>query len=386
MVIGVHFLTNLMCRKLFFPVILCVLAAACQPQEEPEIPAEKNQLYLGADLSYVNEVEDCGSVYREEGQVIDPYQLFSQKGANIIRLRLWHNPDWTTYSTYTDVVRSIKRAKAQGMQVLLDFHYSDTWADPGDQIIPKAWEQAGSTEILGDSLYNYTHKVLTDLAAQNLTPEFVQVGNETNSEILLPAHVDENSTPINWERNVYLLNRGIKAVKDVAAQTGDSIQTMLHIAQPENAFPWFTAAFDNGIADFDWIGLSYYPKWSSYPLSGLSEALKSLKSQYGKRVMVVETAYPYSFVNVDSANNILGEDAVIDGYPATPAGQRDFMIALTREVVDGGGEGLIYWEPAWISSPCSTRWGKGSHWENATFFDAANQNEALPAFDFYEQE
>jgi arabinogalactan endo-1,4-beta-galactosidase len=343
-----------------------------------------NQLYLGGDLSYVNELEDCGAVYRKDGQVVDPYELFAEEGANIVRLRLWHNPDWTDYSTYPDIEKSIRRAKKAGMKVLLDFHYSDNWADPGDQVIPQAWANISDLEVLGDSMYQYTYQTLKKLIEKDLTPDFVQVGNETNSEILLSDHVNENTTEINWERNVFLFNQGIKAVNDIAEKTGQPIETMLHIAQPENAFPWFKAAFANGIADFDWIGLSYYAKWSEYPIEQVSEAIDSLTSLYQKPVMIVETAYPYGFVSVDSANNILNQDAISDAYPATQEGQLKYMQDLTQEVIEGGGKGVIYWEPAWVSSTCETRWGKGSHWENATFFDAANGNEALPVFDFFD--
>ena len=100
--------------------------------------------------------------------------------------------------------------------------------------------------------------------------------------------------------------------------------------------------------------------------------------------MIVETAYPYSLIASDDANNILMQDALIDDYPATKEGQLSYMIDLTKNTIEGGGEGVIYWEPAWISTNCTTRWGTGSHWENATFFDAENGNEVLPVFNFFD--
>lgn len=340
------------------------------------------KLYLGADLSYVNEVEDCGAQFYQDGKAVDPYALFAKEGANLIRVRLWHNPDWTNYSNLEDVVRTIKRSKAAGMEVLLDFHYSDTWADPGKQYIPAAWANIEDVETLGDSLYQYTYKTLAYLDKLGLLPEMVQVGNETNSEILQPE-AEMNTDTIHWERNVKLLNRGIEAVNTIAKEKGKKIETMLHIAQPENAFSWFKEAFKQGIHDFDWIGLSYYPTWSTYSINQLSEAVDSLKTLYNKQIMVVETAYPYMLEDVDNANNILVEGALIPGYPATLKGQLEYMLELTRQTLKGGGAGVIYWEPAWVSSSCSTLWGQGSHWENATFFDALNNNEALPAFQFF---
>lgn len=340
------------------------------------------QLYLGADLSYVNEVEDCGAKFYDNGRQADPYALFADKGANLVRVRLWHNPLWTRYSNLDDVIRTIRNAREQDMAVLLDFHYSDTWADPAKQYIPAAWAAAKNTAVLGDSVHRYTYSTLHQLAELDLLPEIVQVGNEINSEILQPEDEMQTDT-IHWERNLHLINRGIEAVNDIARERGRKIETMIHIAQPENAFPWFREAFANGIKDFEWIGLSYYPKWSSYGLHELSTAVDSLKTLYGKRVMIVETSYPYSLKNIDSANNILGADALIPGYPATPEGQLNYLLTLTRETIKGGGEGVIYWEPAWVSTSCSTLWGKGSHWENATLFDAWDNNETLPAFQFF---
>ncbi len=367
-------------------LFLLVLGAACEltkeegrpEMEDPEPPA----VFLrGADLSYVNEMEDCGARYfRRDGQEADPYALFADAGADIVRLRLWHTPSWTAYSNLEDVKRSIARAKAQGMQVLLDFHYSDDWADPGNQIVPAAWLQVvDNTTVLGDSLYQYTYRTLVNLNAAGLLPDMVQVGNEINDEILQDP--DGSYGPINWARNAALINRGLAAVRAASADLGREIQTMLHIAQPENALWWFEEAARAGIADYDWIGISYYPIWSDYSLSRLSSAIETLTGAYQKRLMVVETAYPFALDNADAANNILGNDAVAPGYPATEQGQFDFLKALEESVITGGGEGMIYWEPAWVSTGCSTRWGTGSHWDNATLFDRNHRE--LKGMEFY---
>ncbi|MGL1885793.1 MAG: arabinogalactan endo-1,4-beta-galactosidase [Reichenbachiella sp.] len=365
--------------KLGYWLMVSSLLFACENKEEV-IEDKTPSFYFGADLSYINEVEDCGAVFRENGELVEPFQLFADKGMNLVRVRLWNNPDWTKYSDYEDVKKTIARAKASNMEVLLDFHYSDNWADPGDQVIPKAWAGISDTEVLADSVYQFTYQTLMSLHQSGLLPEMVQVGNETNSEILLAEHTE--SSDINWERNLTLLNRGLKAVNDVAIETGLDIETMIHIAQPENALVWFANAHREGIAAYDWMGLSYYPKWSTYSLPELSGALDSLKRTYQKRLMIVETSYPYTLVNVDSANNVLGADALIDGYPASKEGQLKYMVDLTKQIIAGGGEGLAYWEPAWVSSDCYTLWGKGSHWENATFFDAEDGNEVLPVFGY----
>lgn len=321
--------------------------------------------YYGADLSYVNEMEDCGATFTDANNITkDPFQIFKEAGANLIRVRLWHNPTWTDYSNLEDVKMTIQRAKSQGMKVLLDFHYSDTWADPSTQLIPTAWlSQIDNTSALGDLVYNYTSNVLNDLDNENLSPDIVQIGNEINPMIL---QEEELVWPINWSRNSFLLNKAISAVRDFS----NSIEIMLHIAQPENGLWWFEQATQNGVTDYDWIGLSYYPVWSNYTLENINTPISTLINTYNKRLMIVETAYPFTLTNADSANNILGNDALISGYPATQLGQLNYLNQLKHVVYNAGGEGVVYWEPAWVSTDCFTLFGQGSNWDNATLFDA----------------
>ncbi len=340
--------------------------------------------YLGADLSYVNEIEDCGGFYSLNGVKTDPFLIFKNSGANIVRVRLWHNPTWTKYSNYADVEKTIRRAKEAGMNVLLDFHYSDDWADPHQQIIPAAWAAITDENILLDSIYNYTYQTLKKLDNKGILPEMIQVGNETNIEILQSKPHQETDS-INWKRNIALLNRAIKAVNDAYSKSTKP-KIIIHIAQPENALVWFEKAFKNNISGFDIIGLSYYSKWSEYSIGELNKAISKLKSKYGKDVMVVETAYPWTLQNFDQANNILDQDALVEGYPATPVGQLNYMTDLTKAVVNGGGIGVVYWEPAWITSQCKTRWGNGSHWENASFFNPDRNNDTLPVIGFFSQD
>lgn len=364
-------------RRLF--MFTAVLLSGCiQNRSDAEI-----NFYLGADFSYVNEMEDCGARYRIDGKVADPFRLFARAGSNLVRVRLWHNPDWTSYSHLDDVKKTLRRAREAGMHLLLDFHYSDTWADPEKQFIPAAW--AGlydDTPALAQAVYDYTHGVLAELHSEKLLPEMVQIGNEINSEILqLKERMDAEH--IDWPRNAELINAGLRAVADFNREHDTRVKRMLHIAQPENALRWFPQAAQAGVDDYDLIGLSYYAKWSQFSLDTLGEAIGQLRSEINKPVMVVETAYPWTLENFDDANNILGEDSLIAGYPATPRGQLKYLLGLRREVKKAGGLGVVYWEPAWVSTGCSTPWGKGSHWENATFFDAGNNNEALPAFEFF---
>jgi arabinogalactan endo-1,4-beta-galactosidase len=337
------------------------------------VPAAASDFVYGADLSFADEMEDCGAIYRDGGKQKDVYALFKEHGTNLIRLRLWVNPSWTKYSTLEDVKRSMARAKAQGLAVLLDLHYSDDWADGDKQIIPAAWVSL-SDDDLAQTVYRYTHEKLTELAKAGLTPEMVQVGNETNGEVMMPAASKE---PIRWGRNAKLLNAGIKAVHD----SDPHIKVMLHIAQPENVEPWFTAAEAAGVTDFDVIGMSYYSKWSKFSLLGLGATINRLRYRYPKaEIMVAETAYAWTGQGKDHSPNLLGEDSLLKGYPASADGQKKYLTDLTQTIIANGGKGVIYWAPDWLSTRCSTRWGQGSNWENATLFDF--DGNALPGLDY----
>ncbi|MGR4864215.1 glycoside hydrolase family 53 protein [Caulobacter sp. LARHSG274] len=337
--------------------------------------------YLGVDISYANEMADCGAVYRDGGKTVDPYPFFKAAGANVARIRIWNDPDWTRYSNLADVKRSIRRAKAAGLQVLLDFHYSDDWADGEKQIAPKAWARL-STPDQAKALYAFTRDTLAALDREGLMPDLVQVGNETNGEIV--SSLAKAKEPIDWSRNALLFNAGIKAVRDAGAAGKTRPRVMLHIAQPENVEPWFAAAAKAGVTDFDLIGISYYSKWSKRSMAQLGATINRLRHLYAADVLVVETAYPFTTDNGDSSPNLLGADSLIAGYPATPAGQKNYLIDLTQLVLANGGVGVVYWEPDWVSTKtCGTRWGKGSNWENAALFDFKGQ--ALEGVDWLGQ-
>ncbi|PKP33447.1 MAG: hypothetical protein CVT99_00395 [Bacteroidetes bacterium HGW-Bacteroidetes-16] len=345
-------------KKIYLMISLFLLNIALNAQDYS----------LGADLSYVNELEDCGAVYYETGTAKDVYTIFSDHQARVVRLRVWHTPEGG-YSGFSDVKKSISRAKATGMKVLLDFHYSDTWADPGKQTRPQAWSGITDLNVLADSVYNYTFQVLSDLKAENLLPEFVQIGNETNGNIMVEA--GETLYPIDWPRNIQLFKAGIQAAKE----TDSSIQTVIHIADPTVAVWWFTTAAANNFSNYDIIGLSYYPEYHDVNIAGVGQVVTNLKSQFSKPVWIVETGYPWTLGNNGDSGNILGEASILPGYsnPPTIKSQKNFLINLTYAVISNGGMGVIYWEPAWVTTTCTTQWGQGSHYENAAFFDFDNQ-------------
>ena len=375
-------------------LLLSMLALACSqngvapPVHEPgsiaPAPPERrwraDEFVMGVDLSYVNQVLDHGGVYRDSGRVGDPYAIFAARGANLVRLRLWHSPTWvrdsiygpqsTLYSGLDDVAEAVRRAKQAGMQVDLDFHYSDIWADPGRQNPPAAWLQITDLATLADSVYAYTRSVMTHLGRRGLTPEYVQVGNETNCGMLAtgapPGFPDLSTCDGHFAEQGVVLNAGIRAVREVAPGT----RIILHVAQPENVARFFRGITTTGnVHDFDVVGLSYYENWSDVPLDSIDAYVRSFRQEFGRDVLIVETAYPWTLEGADDYGNILGARAIAEGYPATVAGQRAYMIALVHEIMDGGGTGIMYWEPAWITSRMRDLWGTGSSWENNALFD-----------------
>jgi len=348
--------------------------------------------YLGADLSYVNEMEDCGVRYKEAGTEKDPYAIFADAGANLVRLRLWHTPSWyddlndgNRYSDFADVKRSIARAKENGMSVLLDFHLSDTWTDPSRQIVPAAWASVvDDLPALEDSLYNYVHATLLALDVDSLLPDMVQIGNETNKGIMQSEAADAAGWALDWPRNAALFNRGIRAVRDVETETGKEIEVAIHVAGPTNAGWIFDGFQEHGVTDFDVIGLSYYWAWHQpTTIQDAGAIVTQLKTDYpGKKVMIFETGYIWTTESNDTANNIIS--SVQSGYaPASRDNQRRWLIDLTQEMISRGADGVIYWEPAWVSSTCRTQWGQGPHQEHATFFDFDNNVLVNGGMDFY---
>jgi arabinogalactan endo-1,4-beta-galactosidase len=362
----------------------------------PAVRYTLDQFAMGVDLSYVNQVEDHGGTYRDAGEGRDPFRILHDHGANLVRVRLWHNPLWTKsvygaagtqlYSDLADVEKTIRRAKQQGMAVLLDLHYSDTWADPDSQAPPAAWRDVTDLADLKARVFAYTRDVLTALHAKGLLPEMVQIGNETNCGLLItdtpPGFPNLNACQAKWAELGAVLNEGIRAARAVGVTAGVRIQIALHVADPKNVEWWFdNITAQGGVTDFDVVGFSYYPLWhTGMAYDQVPALITRAAAKYNRKVMILETAYPWTTANADGYANVFGSQAPLVGFPFTTAGQRDFLADLTQKTITAGGSGVMYWEPAWITSNLKDTWGTGSSWDNATLFDAGGNT--LPAMDF----
>lgn len=360
-----------------FLLFSCKTSSQDQIQPDPvspKPPYKWTQFSMGADLSYVNEIEDFGGKYFDGGVQQDPFAIFAARGCNTVRVRLWYNPSWLLpitggkiYSDLADVEKTMKRAKNNNMAVSLDFHYSDTWADPDHQETPEAWKNL-NIDQLKDSVYQYTFRVLSYLGSIGLTPEMVQVGNETNSGMLFPLGQVKNDQ---WSDFGLLLKSGIKAVRDFAAGSTIKPLIILHVAQFQNLDWWIDGIVSKAkVTDFDIVGISHYTKWSTINRPDIiADKITNIRSKYKKKVMVVETAYPWTGLDADNYANIISKSDTLAGYPATPEGQKKYLHDFTQTLIKAGALGVHYWEPGWITSAMKDKWGTGSAWDNCTLFD-----------------
>lgn len=249
----------------------------------------------GADVSWCTEMEASGKqFYDASGNPTELMALLRQCGMNAIRLRVWVNPE-TAYGAWcdkADVVAKAKRAHSQGMALLLDFHYSDFFADPSRQTMPKAW-QGLTQEQLKAAVANHTKDVLEALKAEGIEPAWVQVGNETRSGMLWESgRIDWNkSGAASWSGYVAVSNAGYEAVKAVVP----SAKVIVHIDKGPEDNAWFFKDFKQYGGKFDMIGLSHYPEGSWQSENARTAAnVKTLSSQFGVPVMIVETGYNVS--------------------------------------------------------------------------------------------
>ncbi|THE12455.1 extra-cellular endo-beta-1,4-galactanase [Bacillus timonensis] len=300
----------------------------------------------GVDVSSILSLEDSGvTFYNEAGEVQDIFTTLHDAGVNYVRVRVWNDPYDANGNGYgggnNDVAKAIeigKRATANGMRVLVDFHYSDFWADPAKQMAPKAWRNL-SFEDKKAALYTFTKDSLQKMVDAGVDIGMVQVGNETNGGL---------AGEYDWVKMSELFNEGSRAVRDIDS----SILVALHFTNPETSGRYETIAetLDKNGVDYDVFASSYYPFWHG-TLSNLTNVLQNVAVKYGKKVMVAETSYTYTAEDGDGHGNTAPKSSGQTlNYPITVQGQatavRDVIEAVAK--IGNAGIGVFYWEPAWL--------------------------------------
>lgn len=303
----------------------------------------------GVDISSVIVEENSGVVYyNEAGEEQDIFQTLAQNGVNYIRVRVWNDPydeDGNGYGggnndTETAAVIGARAAK-YGMKLCVDYHYSDFWADPSKQMCPKAWEGM-AIEDKSEALYQFTKESLSEIIALGAEVGMVQIGNEINNGL---------SGETDWTKRRQLMQAGSKAVRETSQKFGQDIQIAVHFTDVSDRKGTLAIAqklLDKEI-DYDIFAVSYYPFWHG-TTENLTETLKEVASEYGKKVLVAENSYPYTIVDGDGSGNSIGEEDIIPEYKASEQGQTNEIRDVCAAVADVGeaGLGIFYWEPAWI--------------------------------------
>lgn len=349
----------------------------------------------GADVSMLGEIEkNGGKFYNAQGKEDDLFNILRENGVNWIRLRLWNDPvnERDVYANgkilsrkgepfgggNNDLALDIKlaqRAKKAGMKILLDFHYSDSWADPSKQKTPAAWKDMDAKQ-LNKAVEEFTEDSIKKMDKAGVRPDMVQIGNELNGGMMWPlgktwkGKTDQNVGGM--DGFIRLLKSASKGVRKAQGR-GEKIKIVIHLANGgDNNL--YTQMFDPIVAarvDFDVIGLSFYPYWHG-PLADLKNNMTICGKKYGKEMIVAETAYAFTEDDADGMGNafiVYSDDE--NGYIPSVQGQATEV----RDIIDtvshvNGGVGIFYWEPDWIPvKGAGWRTGEGNNWENQAMFD-----------------
>ena len=303
----------------------------------------------GVDISSIIAEEKSGVVYyNEEGAEQDIFQTLAQNGVNYIRVRVWNDPYDENGSGYGGGNNDTKtaaeigaRAAKYGMKLCVDYHYSDFWADPNKQQCPKAWEGM-AIEDKSEALYQFTKESLSEIIDAGAVIGMVQIGNETNNGM---------SGETDWTKRRQLMQAGSRAIRETAQETGQDMQIAVHftdVSDKKGTLAIAQKLLDKEI-DYDIFAVSYYPFWHG-SLENLTDVLREISGEYGKKVLVAETSYPYTDGDGDGSANSIGGTDVTPEYAVSAQGQTNEIRDVCAAVADVGeaGLGVFYWEPAWI--------------------------------------
>lgn len=348
-------------------IVLLTMQFACSSSDSPDTPAVVDPAVVtddfirAADISFLPEIESAGTILYNNGKAEDMLTTLKNAGCNTIRIRLWKNPG-NGHSGITEVKALAARVKQAGLKVWLTVHYSDTWADPGSQTTPDEWKNLSFAD-LKTAVATYTSTIITEI-----NPDIIQIGNEINSGLLWPqGHL------INQEAQcIDLLKTASATIRSKAPNT----KIMIHYAGVKASdTDWFFTKVKN--VDYDYIGLSYYPVWHGKDLVVVKSTIDALGSKFSKKVIIAETAYPFTLLWNDWTDNIVGgKDQLVFEYPATADGQKKYILAIKNLVkTSKSGIGFAYWGGEWISFKGKEA-KNGSTFENQAFYDF--DNKALP--------
>ena len=322
-------------------------------------PAMASEFAIGADLSFLKQAQDQGTVFKDNGQPKPGLQIFSDHGYNWIRLRLFHTPSRLPNSLEYSIAMA-KDARALGFKFLLDYHYSDTWADPEHQSMPKAWEGKTHSELV-EAVRQYTRESTQAFLNAGVAPDMVQLGNEITQGMLWP----DGKLPDHWENFAGLLKAAIKGVEE-ASGTNSRPRIMIHIDRggDKTRTKYFFDMLNKYAVPYDVIGQSYYPWWQG-SLLDLRENLMFMAEKYHKDIVLVEVGYNWRPAEYKGKPG---------PFPETPEGQRAFLEEVHRAVLsvpEGRGIGVFWWEPA-VTGGLRSR---------GFFDDAGNALPVLEVFD-----
>ena len=358
-------------KKILIVLVLILNLFSCSSSDDkapsPAPPLSTDDFIRAADISFLPLIESEGTVYKHNGQAENALTTLKNAGCNTVRIRLWKNPT-VNQSTFAEVKALALRARQAGLKVWITVHYSDTWADPGAQTTPVAWQGLSFTD-LKIAVANYTSSILTEIQ-----PDIIQIGNEINNGLLWPqGHLITNESQC-----LELISIASSTIRNQSPAT----KIMLHYAGIGSGASWF---FNKMSAiDYDYIGLSYYPVWHGKVLADVSATINLLSQTHNKKVIIAETAYPFTLNWNDWTNNVVGlDDQLIPAYPATNAGQKNFLLAIkTLLKQTDNGIGFCYWGGEWVAfrGPTSTN---GSSFENMALWDF--NNNSLPVMDAFSQ-
>ena len=363
----------------------------------------------GMDLSTLLELERCGAKYYDHGQEMDILDIMKKYDVDTIRLRIWNDPwseDGKSYGAGENDVKTTleiaKRVTAAGFGVLMNFHYSDFWADPGKQIKPKAWKDY-SVDELEQAVYDFTLETMELFKKEGVNITMVQVGNELSNGLLWPeGMIHEDLGKAEYDNVARFVSAGIRAVRKVTPDAG----VMIHLDNGGNNElyrRWFDHYVERG-EDFDMIGLSYYPFWHG-TMDMLFHNMNDIAERYHKDLVIAEVSMGFTMDDYKAYEKLTDEErkgyatrpALVEKieFPMTVQGQYDFTKTLLERLLtvkEGRGKGFFWWEPAWIpvagsgwATPESLKYMNdpgpcGNEWANQALFDY--DGNVLPTLEF----